>query len=343
MAADGPQPPGGGDGDLQDSHRQDSHRRDGHGGDHGALEVVGLTKSYGGVHALRGVDLRIPPGRITALLGENGAGKTTLMSLIAGLHRPDAGTVTVAGHALADAPGPARRSLGFAPQELGVYPTLTVRRNLLFCAKLAGLRRDSAHARLAEAAEPLALSELLDRRAGELSGGQQRRLHVAMALVHRPSVLLLDEPTAGVDVRTRTALLDLVRKLAADGVAVCYSTHYPAEVEALDAHVAILHGGRLIAHDTLATLVDRHAQGALELTFHGPVPEDLDLPWPTRHAEDRLLVLADRPHEAAARLLERLGPTTALSGLRVVRPNLEAVFLGLTGRHCHDEGSPAGA
>ncbi|GGV70689.1 ABC transporter ATP-binding protein [Streptomyces griseoloalbus] len=308
-----------------------------------ALDLVGVTKSYGDVHALRGVDLRIPPGRITALLGENGAGKTTLMSLVAGLQRPDAGRIAVTGHDVADAPGAARRALGFAPQELGVYPTLTVRQNLMFCAELAGLRRGAARDRTAETAEPLALTELLDRRAGELSGGQQRRLHVAMALVHRPAVLLLDEATAGVDVRTRTALLDLVRGLAADGVAVCYSTHYLAEVESLDAHVAVLDGGRVIAHDTLSALVDRHARGALELTFHGPVPEDLDLPWPTRPTEDGLRVLADRPHEAAARLLELLGPTSALSGLRVVRPDLEAVFLELTGRRYRDEGSPADA
>ncbi|MGW4688307.1 ABC transporter ATP-binding protein [Streptomyces sp. NPDC004244] len=296
------------------------------------LSVRGVGKRYGRATALEGVSLDIARGEIVGLLGHNGAGKTTLMSLVAGLLRPDAGDIRVRGVSPVREPRRARLLLGLAPQELGVYPPLTVRQNLRFFAELAGLRRREAERRIEEVAEPLGLADLLERRVGRLSGGEQRRVHTAMALLHRPELLLLDEPTAGVDVETRTRLIAYVRELAAAGTAVCYSTHYLGEVEELDASVAVLDHGRLTARGTIAELVRDHGDGAVELTFAG-TPPPLRVPWPVTRAGDVLRVRAPEPHLAAPEVLGALGDSLPrLVNLRVLRPSLETVFLALAGQ-----------
>ncbi|MCX4825200.1 ABC transporter ATP-binding protein [Streptomyces sp. NBC_01142] len=307
-----------------------------------ALALRGVSKRYGGTTALEDVALHIAEGEIVGLLGHNGAGKTTLMSLVAGLLRPDAGEIEVRGFSPVRDPRRARRELGLAPQELGVYPPLTVRQNLRFFAELAGLRGRNVRLRTEEVAEPLGLTDLLDRRVSRLSGGEQRRVHTAMALLHRPKLLLLDEPTAGVDVETRARLIAFVRELAADGTAVCYSTHYLAEVEALDASVAILDHGRMIARGTLRELVRSHGDSAVELTFSSD-PPSLRLPWPVTHEAGVLRVRVEQPHLAAPEVLSALGESARrLVNLRVVQPSLESVFLRLTGRGYADGPDPAG-
>ncbi|MFH8977936.1 ATP-binding cassette domain-containing protein, partial [Streptomyces sp. NPDC017890] len=302
----------------------------------------GLGKSYGGTAALRHVDLEIAEGTIVGLLGHNGAGKTTLMSLIAGLLRPDAGEIEVLGHSMARTPRRARRELGLASQELAIYPPLTVFQNLQFFAELAGLRGRAARQRIEEVAHPLALNGLMGRRASWLSGGEQRRVHTAMALIHRPRLVLLDEPTAGVDVETRGRILAHVRELAAQGTAVCYSTHYLPEIEELAADVVVLHQGRVLTRGSVDELVRRHGDSAVELVFSGEPPE-LDLPWPVTRQGDRLLVRVEQPQSVTAQVLAALGDaTTRLSTLRVVRPSLDSVFLRLTGGR-HDERADPGA
>lgn len=301
-------------------------------GHESALRVRGVTKRYGGTTAVEDIDLNIAQGEIVGLLGHNGAGKTTLMSLVAGLLRPDAGAIEVLGTALAGDPRRARSNLGFAPQELGVYPPLTVRQNLRFFAELAGLRGREVQRRTEEVADPLGLTPLLGRRVSQLSGGEQRRVHTAMALLHRPRLLLLDEPTAGVDVETRARLIAFVREMAAAGTAVCYSTHYLAEVEALEASVAVLDHGRMIARGPLKELVSRHGESAVELTFSDS-PPSLDLSWPVTREGRVLRVQVEQPHLAAPDVLSALGEATRrLINLRVVQPSLETVFLRLTGR-----------
>ncbi|MEU8778400.1 ABC transporter ATP-binding protein [Streptomyces sp. NPDC048606] len=302
-----------------------------YGGPPPALTLRGVGKSHGAVRALDDVTLDIAEGEVVGLLGHNGAGKTTLMSLVAGLLRPDAGEIEIGGIPSARDPRRARRALGLAPQELGVYPPLTVRQNLRFFAELAGLRRREATRRIEEVAEPLGLTALLERRVARLSGGEQRRVHTAMALLHRPRLLLLDEPTAGVDVETRARLIAYVRELAAKGTAVCYSTHYLGEVEDLDASVAVLERGRLLARGTIAELVRAHGDGAVEITFSG-APPPLRLPWETTRDGALLRVHAPEPHLAAPEVLAALGDgARLLVNLRVVRPSLESVFLRLTG------------
>lgn len=305
------------------------------------LGVRGLHKSYGAVVALDGVDLSIAEGEICALLGPNGAGKTTLVSIVCGLRRPDAGTITVNGIDAVKSSALARRHLGFAPQELAIYPTVTVRENLAFAGELADLRRKELSTRIEEVADALELTALIDRPARALSGGEKRRVHTGMAMLHRPRLLLLDEPTTGVDVATRVRLLQTVRTLAeVDGTAVCYSTHYLPEVEALGASVTIIDHGRVIAQGAVEELVSQHARTVVELTFHGP-PPDLQIA-DSRHIDgDTLRFESTQPAVDAARVLAGLGDDAGLlRGLEIITPSLESVFLALTGRR-YTEGTDA--
>ena len=229
------------------------------------LELAGVVKTFDGAGrpALDGVDLVAAAGRVTALLGPNGAGKSTLVSLAAGLTRADAGSVRVLGADPSGRGGRAmRRQIGLAPQEIGVYPQLSVTTNLRCFAELGGAGKRAARERAAQLLEPFALVELADRAAGRLSGGEQRRLHAAIALVNRPRLVILDEPTAGADPSTREHILQAVRDLAADGTAVVYTTHYLPEVERLDADIALLEHGRVIARGSVAELVARHGAQA---------------------------------------------------------------------------------
>lgn len=301
------------------------------------LGVEGVRKRYGDVVALDGVDLAVDAGEICALLGPNGAGKTTLVSIVCGLRHPDAGSVTVNGIDAVRDSGQARRHLGFAPQELAIYPTVLVRENLAFAGELADLRSTALAARIEQVADALELTHLLDRPARALSGGEKRRVHTAMAMIHGPELLLLDEPTTGVDVATRARLLDTVRGLAVEqGTAVCYSTHYLPEVEALGASVTLVDQGRVIAQGTVAELVARHARTMVELTFDGPPPPlridsaDID--------GDTIRFPSTQPAADAARLLSSLGlEADRLRGLGICTPSLEAVFLALTGRRYSEE------
>jgi ABC-2 type transport system ATP-binding protein len=297
------------------------------------LEITGLEKSYGPHQVLRGVDLQIAPGQILALLGPNGAGKTTLASIVAGLRRADAGSIRVGGvDAIAD-PRRARPLLGLAPQALGIYPTLTARRNLTLFGELSGLARRDLRRRIDEVAAALDLSALLDRRTGVLSGGQQRRLHTAMAMLHRPRLLFLDEPTVGADVESRRAILTLVKDLAADGCAVCYATHYLPEIEELDATVAVLDQGRIITCDSVENLVANHGTSGLRLSFRGDAP---DLPGFQRDGSYTFRTVDHPGRQLAATLSDRPSWVSRLDSVEVIRPDLERAYLALTG-HQHTD------
>jgi ABC-2 type transport system ATP-binding protein len=214
------------------------------------LDAVGMTKHYGGTTALDGFGLAIQPGEIVGLVGHNGAGKTTFVEIVAGLTRPDAGRVLVGGVDVATRPARVRSWIGLAPQEIGLYLSLTVRENLRLFGGLAGQHGLSLRAAIAETSESLGLDDVLDRRVGLLSGGQRRRTQAATALIHRPRLLLLDEPTAGADPGTRQSLLALVRERADAGAAVCYTTHYLPELSELAASIAVVSHGRVIARGT---------------------------------------------------------------------------------------------
>jgi len=297
-----------------------------------ALEICALRKAYGSTVALDGVDLSVPPGTVLGLLGPNGAGKTTLVSIVAGLCRPDEGRVLVRGVDVARRPRAARAHLGFAPQETGVYPTLRVRDNLQFFGGLSGLRAQALRHAIDEIVDALGLADLLDRRVAELSGGQRRRLHTAIALVHRPSLVLLDEPTTGADVRTRSEILAFVEHLAASGSTILYSTHYLHEIEELHADVAFINRGRIVARGPVEQLVHTYGTSALDVSFSGTVPRAA-LAHGAVVSGESVHIPASDPAVAAAELLVRLGPDAVrVTRLEIVRPSLDSVYLQLTGR-----------
>ncbi|MEC3998168.1 ABC transporter ATP-binding protein [Actinacidiphila sp. DG2A-62] len=253
------------------------------------LQVSGLAKRYGDVDALAGFDLTVRPGEIVGLVGHNGAGKTTFVEVVSGLIRADAGTALVDG---AD-PVAARGVIGVSPQHIALYPSVTVREHLRLFGGLSGLRRGALRAAVDEVADDLRLTEFLDRPAGVLSGGQQRRAQAGVALIHRPRLLLLDEPTAGADPETRQALLDAVRRRAAEGAGVVYTTHYLAELTELDATIAVAKRGRVVARGTAAELL-AGLPGEVALTFADGSEQRRSTDDPTA-ALIRLLAEATQP------------------------------------------------
>ncbi len=299
------------------------------------LEARGIKKRYGKVVALRGADLDVAAGSVVSLLGRNGAGKTTMLSTIAGLLRPDAGSVRVDGVDVWAEPGSAAALIGIAPQETGIYRAVTVRDNLVFFAGLAGLRRSARNRRVEEVAEQLALTDLLSRKATQLSGGEARRLHTACALVHRPRLLLLDEPTVGADVITRNQLIDVVRQLAADGAAVLYTTHYLPEVEALAAEIVVIDDGLVLARGTQRELIERYRSDGVEIEFDRPVDA-----LPTELQGERLNETRWRcgSSDDVGYVTSQLSPLDArIVSAELIRPDLERVFLAITGSTLEDD------
>ena len=306
------------------------------------LYASGVRKSYGKLEVLKGVDLEIEPGEIAGLLGHNGAGKTTFVSCVAGLRRADSGTILVNGVDATTDPLHARHHLGIAPQDLGIYPTLTVRGNLELFGELGGLRGSEVSKRVEEVGEALSLTPKFDAAAGTLSGGQQRRLHTGMAIVCKPPLLILDEPTVGADIRTRQEILDLVKGLAEDGHAICYSTHYLPEIEQLGASVALLQGGAIIARGSIAELVSRYSTQVVELSFDGPAPEIAVRGGEAAREGSLLRIKTDNAAATAAAALGQLGAhAMRLRNIELVRPSLDSIYLTLTEqRYSSEEPAP---
>jgi len=294
------------------------------------LRVQGLRKAYGEIVALRGVDLDVASGEIVSLLGPNGAGKTSLVSIVAGLRRADDGLVEVAGLDASRRSAEVRRHIGLAPQDLGIYPVVSVRNNLMLFGELEGMRRRELRSRIDEVCDALDITPLLDRQAGSLSGGQKRRLHTAIALLHKPDLLLLDEATTGADVETRGHLLELVRRLASEGSAVLYSTHYLQEVESLGATVVILDQGEVIARGAVPELISAHSVPVVELVINGELPTVVVDGEMTVDGQ-RMRFRTSDPAVTIARVVPQL-PAGGLQSVEIIRPSLEAAYLTLTGR-----------
>jgi ABC-2 type transport system ATP-binding protein len=291
------------------------------------LTVTGLVKRYGRRTALDGFDLDVRPGEIVGLVGHNGAGKTTFVEVVTGLVRPDAGEVTVGGVDARREPRAARRRIGVAPQEPALYVTATVRDNLRVFGALAGLRRAELSRAVARTAEELRLTDVLDRRTGLLSGGQRRRTQAGTALVADPPLLLLDEPTAGADPETRTALLEAVRRRARDGAAVVYTTHYLPELTDLGATLAVARAGRIVARGSQQTLI-RDLPGELRLRFEMGTPQSLpaDLRDRARTRDGELRITSpEPPADLAALLAAGCAPTS----VDIRRPDLDDLYRAL--------------
>ncbi|MBN0042749.1 ABC transporter ATP-binding protein [Streptomyces actuosus] len=224
------------------------------------LDCAHLVRRFGDRTAVDDVSLRIAPGETYGLLGPNGAGKTTAIRMVCGLLRPDAGTVRVAGLPVSTAAGPAKRLIGFVPQEVALYPDLSVRENLRFFGRLYRLPRRRLEARVAEVLDLIGLTARARDRVDSLSGGMRRRLNIGAGLVHAPTLLVLDEPTVGVDPQSRHAILESVTRFGEQGMAVLYTTHYMEEAERLCDRVGIIDRGRLIAEGTPRELVSLVAE-----------------------------------------------------------------------------------
>ena len=223
-----------------------------------ALLARDIHKTYGSNQVLRGVSLRVEPGQILGLLGRNGAGKSTFITIACSLRRADSGSVAICG--VDPTQNNVGELIGYAPQELGIYPDLTVAQNLGYFGRLHGLGHRAAKARSEEVMEMLGLTGKANQSAKHLSGGQQRRLHAGMAIMHRPKLIFMDEPTVGADVEARSQILDTVRQLAEQGAAVVYTSHYLAEFEELGADVTVLNQGRLVAQGSLEQIVATYGQ-----------------------------------------------------------------------------------
>ena len=289
-----------------------------------ALDVREIRKSYGTHEVLRGVDLRVESGQVLGLLGRNGAGKSTLITILCGLRRADSGTASICGHRPASAD--AARLIGYAPQELGIYPDLSVAQNLAAFGELHGLGRREAASRADEVMELLGLSEKRGQRASHLSGGQQRRLHAGMAIMHRPRLVFMDEPTVGADVEARSRILRAVRQLADEGAAVVYTSHYLAEFEELGSDIAILNEGRIVASGTLEEIVSHHARAEVTLEFDRPIPSING--W---SADDRHLQLIGDEADPGSRIGEALASPTLegarLTDVRITQASLHNAYL----------------
>ncbi len=295
-----------------------------------AIEISGLHKSYGAVHALAGVDLEVQPGEFFGLLGPNGAGKTTLISILAGLTRADRGTARVQGFDVVRDYRHSRRALGIVPQELVFDPFFTLRETLEFQSGYFGMRDNRAW--IEELMERLDLAEKADTNMRRLSGGMKRRALVAQALVHRPPVIILDEPTAGVDVELRRGLWSFIRQLNAAGHTIVLTTHYPEEAENLCGRIAMLKQGSIVALDTTRNLLARFSGTYVRIK----VMEDR-LPAALRaraHSSDAAgyHTFALENYAELERLMQALrSHDLRVQDMELLQPDLEEVFVKLTG------------
>ncbi len=311
------------------------------------LEVHDLRKRYGKHVALDGVSFAVAAGEMFGLLGPNGAGKTTLMSILAGLREPTDGHVRLQGQRLTRAARDLRRLIGIVPQDLAIYNELTARENLRFFGQLYGLGGRALEQRVEEVLAAVALADRADDRAGTFSGGMKRRLNLGAALVHGPVLLLLDEPTTGVDPQSRNHIFEEVRRLNNAGLTIIYTSHYMEEVQALCPRLGIIDHGRLVACDALATLL-RQLPGLLRLRVAAMPTLVRDrlakLPGVRPTGDERLIELGCQ--DVKRTLLDMI-PLLAeegveLTGIETEEPNLERVFLHLTGRACAIELHAAG-
>ena len=296
-----------------------------------AIEALNVEKRYGALQALAGVSLAVAEGEFFGLLGPNGAGKTTLISVIAGLTRASAGEVRVMGADVVADYRRARRMLGVVPQELVFDPFFTVRETLRFQSGYFGLRNNDAW--IDEVIHHLDLGAKADANMRTLSGGMKRRVLVAQALVHRPPVIVLDEPTAGVDVELRQGLWQFIRRLNRDGHTIVLTTHYLEEAEELCDRIAMLKAGRIVALDSTRNLLETFSGLVLKLRLdRDALPEGLGAE--VLAGEDGRFTLRLRGHFELEEVLRRLREAgAAIRELELEPPDLEEVFLRVMARH----------
>ena len=308
------------------------------------LEASGLSKSFGHIEAVKEVSFQIKEGETFGLLGPNGSGKTTTISMICGLLPPDSGSVTVAGEPMTTTSLHPKSMIGLVPQELAIYPDLSARENLLFFGRLYSIAPAELNKRVDEVLGVIGLADRAKDRAGTYSGGMKRRLNIGIGLVHAPTILVLDEPTVGVDPQSRHAILESIEKLAAAGIAVLYTTHYMEEAQRLCDRVAIIDGGSIRAEGTQQELVELVGENErIRVTGTGPVKEAAQrvkgLPGvaDASSSAEEISVLTPDGGVVLTQVLQQLTEAGMSVGSVVVeKPDLETVFFHLTGKALRD-------
>jgi ABC-2 type transport system ATP-binding protein len=309
-----------------------------------AIEVSDLHKSFGEVKAVDGASFQVRQGEIFSLLGPNGAGKTTMLSMLSCLLHPAGGDALIMGHSILKDPMGVKSVLGVVPQDIALYEDLSARENLDFWGKMYGLRGAALRARVTEVLEVIGLADRAGDYVKKYSGGMKRRVNIGVALLHKPQVIYMDEPTVGIDPQSRRSILDNVIALKNNGMTVLYTTHYMEEAQELSAHIAIMDHGKVIASGTNEELVQ--IVGAMDRITVSINAESAKVMESWKQvagvkkvtAEDgTLTILADDSN----RVLPRLFETAAAGGVRITsvnvqEPNLESVFLHLTGRALRD-------
>ena len=309
-----------------------------------AIEVNHLKKSFGDFQAVQDASFHADAGEVLSLLGPNGAGKSTTISMLSGLLVPTSGDGCIMGHSIIREPEYAKASLGVVPQDIALYPDLSARENLVFWGKMYGLRGAVLKSRVDEVLEVIGLADRQKDHVGKFSGGMKRRVNIGAALLHKPSVIIMDEPTVGIDPQSRRHILDNVKELNMQGMTVLYTTHYMEEAAELSHHIAIMDKGKIIAygtHDELIKMVGE--QTRIDITLNTEA-EKIISAWQKTEGvskidstDGKVTALVDDSN----RVLPRLFDAAAKTGVRITsvdiqEPNLETVFLHLTGRALRD-------
>ena len=312
--------------------------------DREAIRVSGLTKHYGATRAVDGASFTVEKGEIFSLLGPNGAGKTTTISILSCLARPTGGEAWIFGRSVAREPMAVKASIGLVPQEIALYPDLTAQQNLLFWGRMQGLAGARLRRRAEEVLEIIGLADRRHSRVGAYSGGMKRRVNIGIALMHEPALLILDEPTVGIDPQSRRHILDSIKELNRRGMTVLYTTHYMEEAQELSRHICIMDAGKVIArgtHDELVKTVGELDRVELTINAESAAVQEA---WKAVEGvravsgtDGRLVLLVQDGNTVLPRLFEsatRAG--VRIQSVDVREPNLEAVFMQLTGRALRD-------
>jgi ABC-2 type transport system ATP-binding protein len=309
-----------------------------------AIDVKGLKKFFGSFQAVRGVSFSAEEGEIFSLLGPNGAGKSTTISMLSGLLQPSEGEAAIMGHSILTEPDAAKASLGVVPQDIALYPDLSAHENLVFWGKMYGLRGTTLKQRVEEVLEVIGLSDRQKDRISTFSGGMKRRVNIGAALLHKPKVIIMDEPTVGIDPQSRRHILDNVKELNRQGMTVLYTTHYMEEAAELSDHIAIMDQGEIISygtHDELIKLVGQ--QTRVDLSLNADAGKVLEL-WKQVEGVSQIdpqdgtvTLLVDDSNRVLPGLFEAASCVQVrITGVDIQEPNLEMVFLHLTGRALRD-------
>ena len=309
-----------------------------------AIEVNHLKKSFGDLQAVQDATFSVQAGEVLSLLGPNGAGKSTTISMLSGLLAPTDGDACIMGHSVIREPEAAKKSLGVVPQDIALYPDLSARENLIFWGKMYGLRGAQLKSRVNEVLEVIGLADRQKDHVGKFSGGMKRRVNIGAALLHKPDVIIMDEPTVGIDPQSRRHILDNVKELNQQGMTVLYTTHYMEEAAELSHHIAIMDMGKVIAygtHDELIQMVGQ--QTRIDLTLNAESTKVLDV-WRTIEgvagidaSDGKVTALVDDSNRVLPRLFDAASNVNVrITSVDIQEPNLETVFLHLTGRALRD-------